>query len=278
MTAQAPWSAPAHGPHSLLPGSALLSSAPSNRQSLVHPGVSVMPPSAGPVGVGGLHVQFCDGPLCTACPAPSHCFLGEMMGRREKGKPRASPADMGDEGRASPETRGGGQAQGAQMHRPFSSFASQEAPGPSDEGTRDSCWRPTDSARGWELASRGGWDGAFLRTLSSKPSGTCFPAQRLLHGDPPLLQLPLLFLHLLQLPLDDLWATHSECEGEGGHTPLWGGQCGGGGVDTVRGRERGGHTLLGGGGHCEGEGEDSVGGGEDTVRGRGGQCEGRGGH
>lgn len=33
---------------------------------------------------------------------------------------------------------------------------------------------------------------------------TCFSSQRFLHSDSPLLQLPLLLLHLLQLPLDDL--------------------------------------------------------------------------
>lgn len=37
------------------------------------------------------------------------------------------------------------------------------------------------------------------------PDSTCFTTESLLHSDPSLLQLPLLLLHLFQLPLDNLW-------------------------------------------------------------------------
>lgn len=49
--------------------------------------------------------------------------------------------------------------------------------------------------------------GAFLQEQTphkGHPDSTCLTAERLLHSDPSLLQLPLLLLHLLQLPLDDL--------------------------------------------------------------------------
>lgn len=54
----------------------------------------------------------------------------------------------------------------------------------------------------------GGWgQGLSLRNKpphKGDPDNTCFTTERLLHGNPSFLQLPLLLLHLLQLPLDNL--------------------------------------------------------------------------
>lgn len=57
-----------------------------------------------------------------------------------------------------------------------------------------------------ELVYPGGEGGLSLRTdlLTKNPDSTCFSPERLLHRNPSLLQLPLPFLYLLQLPLDDL--------------------------------------------------------------------------
>ena len=80
LTAWPPWSVPAHGPHSLFPGSTLLGpKCLPPGSSLVHPGVSVMPPTAGPVG--GVGSCTCSS-VMAPCAQPALLPATVVWGRR----------------------------------------------------------------------------------------------------------------------------------------------------------------------------------------------------
>lgn len=152
---------------------------------------------------------------CAQPLVPSHCLLGKMMGGKGGG-PGCHQQIMGTESRASPETeQGKGPGSGRPRHTCLSPPLFNRKPQTSVMRTPETPLLPSRHGDG-TLASCG-VRGTFLENnlFTRSPDGTCFPSQRLLHRDPSLLQLPLLLLHLLQLPLDDLWANRTEKVGEG---------------------------------------------------------------
>lgn len=119
VTALPPWPCPRKGSYQhmaltatsqglLCLGSTLSAQPPG--QSLVHPGHQLHPLGRG--GGGGLHEQFCDGSLCTACPVPVTVFSRKRWGGGRREEAQGISSRWWAEGTASPA-----------MHGPFSSFA-----------------------------------------------------------------------------------------------------------------------------------------------------------